>query len=79
MIVTWKGRNRAGDLVHGRLELEPLELELLVRRRWRAGWQELELLEGELVVGRIEPKQPGRRRVWWVQVPMGLGQQRLEL
>ena len=67
----------------GVLELEPLELEALVRRRHRAGWQELEVIAcpggpGEQVVGRIAPKRP-RGRLWWVQVPLGLGQQRLEL
>ena len=82
--VRWTGRDRQGVAQAGQLELEPLELEALVRRRYRAGWLELEVVRdaggpGEQVGARIFPRSHGRGRDWWAEVPLGLGQQQLEL
>lgn len=82
MRVRASGTDRQGMAHVDQLELEPLELEQLVRRRYRAGWSQLEVaaLEpaGERVVARIAPKRP-RGRQWWCETPLGIGQQRLEL
>lgn len=69
MALCWAGANRAGRSVVGTL---PADVDLVdfVEARYRRRWRWLDVVDGDVQVGRICAHPDTGRRIWWAEQPL---------
>lgn len=71
-MLAWAGETRSGKIWFGALadDVDVCEfVEIRYRRRWR--W--LEVVDGDVQIGRICAHPDTGRRIWWAQRPLEAG------